>query len=272
MVTIIAEAGKNYITQEKPQPLEELLSNAKALALEAKQCGATIVKYQTHYNDELSQRHESRHAWIERNVLPLKDFWIPLKEYCDEIEIEFLSTPMSLGAATMIEPLVKRWKIGSGNNIDWPLLDYVCKTDKPVIISTGMSTGQEVTQMVNYVRTRTTNFTIMHCTSEYPLPDHKADLRMIREYEWKYQAEIGCSDHTKSVWVPAIAYALGAKVIEKHFTLNHDDWGPDHKISLLPGEFQQMVNNIKFVESVLGQTVKGVSHKEKELRKIFKPI
>ena len=276
MVKIICEAGKNFIITEQNEPIEVLLNRAKELALAAKNCGADIVKYQTHvWEDEQFLRAESRKEWTLRNerLTPFEEFWKPLKEYCDEIGIEFLSTGMSLLAAKKIESLVQRWKIPSGNLHDFELIEYVARSGKPIILSSGMSIQKEVDKAVNLIRQFNNDLTILQCTSEYPCAEDKVNLNIMKEYEWRYQTKnIGFSDHTLSLTIPAIAVAMGAVLIEKHFTFNRNAYGPDHKVSLLPEEFKEMVENIRWTEMVMGEKEKKLTEQEVKFRKIFRKV
>ena len=276
MVKIICEAGKNFIITGQDEPIEALLNRAKELALAAKNCGADIVKYQTHvWEDEQFLRAESRKEWTLRNerLTPFEEFWKPLKEYCDEIGIEFLSTGMSLLAAKKIESLVQRWKIPSGNLHDFELIEYVARSGKPIILSSGMSIQKEVDKAVNLIRQFNNDLTILQCTSEYPCAEDKVNLNIMKEYEWRYQTKnIGFSDHTLSLTIPAIAVAMGAVLIEKHFTFNRNAYGPDHKVSLLPEEFKEMVENIRWTEMVMGEKEKKLTEQEVKFRKIFRKV
>lgn len=272
MAIVIAEAGKNFITSEKD---ESVYQEATNLVDFAKEAGADIVKFQTHRFDEIKMRDRSRRKWIERNIrlTPFAEFWLPLKEYCDSVGIEFLSTPMSLNAAKMIDVLVKRWKIGSGNIGDYPLLEFVAGTGKPVILSSGMSTLKELEKGLSIIKTINPNcdLTLLHCVSEYPCPEEHANLSLIQKYKEMFGIRVGYSDHTMSLIIPALAVVHGAEVIEKHFTIDKDYWGPDHKISLDFREFRKMVENVRTAEVSIGTGEKVISQEENRLRKIFRP-
>src|SRR3990167_10262637 len=176
-VEVICEIGKNFVTTEEKQPLSMLLENTKELIREAKKSDADVCKFQIHnVNDEIHpEAHitsphfdQDRYEWVKRNTYPV-EFWQELKNYCDEIEIEFLSTPMSKDAAILLENLgVKRYKIGSGDLLDFVMLDYIRNTGKPVIISSGMSSIQELRLAYNYLAEKVKDITIMHCVSNYP--------------------------------------------------------------------------------------------------------
>lgn len=249
MINLVAEVGKNFIDTEEEQSVEINLEKAKQLALKAKESGANIVKWQCHvFKDERWKRSPERFDWIKRNekATPYIDFWQPLKEYHDELGVEFLCTPMSKMAAEKINPLVKRWKIGSADIVDFDLLKYVKETQKPIIISTGMSTKEQINKAVEFLGDSLQ--AIDYCISIYPCPIHKINLNKIKEFEREYFKPIGFSDHSLSVEAPTLAVKCGAVLVEKHFTLDRNAFGPDHKASLLPDEFKQMVDSIRLAE------------------------
>src|SRR3990167_2410443 len=178
MVEIIAEASKNWLTKENIT-IPEALKNAKKLAWVAKNCGADVVKFQCHVaEDELKKRHTKRHSWIKLNeTLTPFGFWEELKKYCDEIEIEFLVTPMSKLAAIKVNPLVKRWKVASPDIRDSELLGYLDSTDKEVIYSTGMVSEDDMWSPMHYL----TKYKMLLCVSEYPLPIERSNLKRLRK-------------------------------------------------------------------------------------------
>jgi sialic acid synthase SpsE len=266
-IFIIAEAGKNFIYKD-PITIREALERAKALALRAKECGASAVKYQTHvFLDEQNKRSSKRNAWIIKNetLTPLDLFWIPLKEYCDEIGIEFMTTPMSMMAAVKINSLVKRWKIGSADITDFELLSYLVSTKKPIIMSTGMSTLDQIDEAVKYLQKNKADFSLLHCVSIYPCPPESVNLLTIPFLATRYGVPVGFSDHSLSLSIPVQAVKLGARVIEKHFTLDRDcPVGPDHKASLEPSEFAPMVLAINNTDTrIFGEVGKFLLPEEK---------
>ena len=274
-VLVIAEAGKNFIINERPRG-SMILDEAKNLARVAKESGADAVKYQTHvFEDEGPRRDPVRHEWIKKNeqLTPYDKFWKPLKEYCDSIGILFMTTPMSPLAAAKIQDLVTVWKVGSGNTTDWELLKFLIETKKPIILSTGMSTAEEVEQAYNFLYTAAADFALTHCTSIYPCPVNKLNLNVMRHWLNNYNVPIGLSDHSLSVTIPSLAVQLGATIIEKHFTIDKGSWGPDHKISLEASEFQEMVEYVREAEETLyayGVSLKTVLPEEEESRKKFR--
>jgi len=247
---VIAEIGKNYIdsTRDK-QTVEECLVLAKRMVFRAKEAGADVVKFQTHvWEDEKNKRSSKREYWsmLNEKLTPVGDFWVPLKEFCDSIGIEFLTTPMSKKAAEKINHLVGRWKVSSADIVDFDLLQYIKDTKKPVIISTGMSTNGQIDRAVEFLGDQIQ--LINYCVSIYPCDVSRINLQMINILKEKYNLPVGFSDHSLSTEVAVLAVKMGARSIEKHFTLDRDAFGPDHKASLLPEEFKKMVDAIRKAE------------------------
>lgn len=274
-IEIVAEVGKNFIFQQGMR-MEECLIAAKKLTRLAASAGADIVKFQTHvYEDEMKKRSPVRYPWIKENerLTPLKEFWIPLKAYCDEVGVEFLSTPMSKRAAEKIDKLVKRWKIGSADIVDRGLLQYIKATGKPIIMSTGMSNMNQV--VLAFESLLGSGLTILHCVSIYPCPVEFLNLNTIKVLKDKFLGHrIGFSDHSLSLVAPALAVRLGAVMIEKHFTASRRaPYGPDHKCSLEPDEFREMVQNIEMAKHeklVYGTEQKILRPEEEEFHKNFR--
>lgn len=257
-IFIVAEIGKNFIQTEEERPTEEYLENAKALVKAAKEAGADAVKFQTHnVEDEQLNLHvvsphfkgADRYSWVTRNdrSTPLGIFWKPLKAYCDEVGIIFFSTPMSRGAAQKLAQLNPQlWKIGSGDIQDYVCLDYVCAQEKPIIISTGMVSSQELEGVVDFIVKRNQQLVILYCISKYPCPPEEFNLATIDYLHERYpQCIIGFSDHSIGYEVDLAAVKLGAKVIEKHFSFDRGLWGADHKVSMTPDEMREMVAAIR---------------------------
>lgn len=261
-VFIVAEIGKNFIVEENAQSIELCLENAKALVLAAKENGADAVKFQTHsvedevYKMEFDSPHfkgKSRYEWVKRNTesTPLETFWKPLKAYCDEIGIVFFSTPMSRGAAYIVSELnTPIWKIASSDVLDFVLLDYLCSTKKPIIVPTGMSTTEEIDTSVAFLQKKQATFVLLHAISQYPYPKESSNLRTIEFLKKRYQ-DISVGFSQNSPWIePAVAAAaLGIVVLEQHFTFDREAFGPDHKVSMIPEEFKDMVSQIRDLEA-----------------------
>lgn len=284
---VIAEIGKNFVVSEEQEPLDVLLLRAKELILAAKESGCDVAKFQAHsYEDEIHPEahvisphfNHDRYDWVKRNTYPA-DFWFALRECCREVGIEFLCTPMSRGAAEMLneEIGVDSWKIGSGDILDFVMLDYIRDTGKPVIISSGMSSLQELKKSYDYLREKTSDVSIMHCVSQYPCPLEDLNLSTITFLKKQFpKTTIGFSDHSLGVEGSLMAVQLGAEIIEKHFTFDRGAWGPDHKVSLLPEETAELVRQIKSNQllipspEALGFPTKFVQQEEMKFRPIFR--
>lgn len=260
MIKVIAEAGKNFITDSDISVMEAL-ENAKKLASVAKEAGADYVKYQCHVaEDEVSKRDVGRYEWISLNerLTPLEAFWEPLKEYCDELGIEFLCTPMSAKAAAKIGHLVKRWKVASPDVLDYQLLTALKETGKPVILSSGMTEKEDQEKAVQFLQD-VCDVKILHCISEYPCALEHLNLWEVPDYD-------GLSDHSLSLISGALAVIKGAVIIEKHFTI--DSWGKDAHISLNPIQLKEYIRNIRDAEKTLIKNDRP-TESEKELLKQF---
>lgn len=256
-VFIIAEAGKNFIQTAEERPVSEYLANAKQLVDEAAAAGADAIKFQTHnvedeqLNINVVSPHfkgADRYQWVSRNTrnTPIDEFWRPLKAHCEARGIVFFSTPMSRGAAKLLDGLgVNLWKVGSGDILDFVMLDYLRRTEKPIIISSGMSTLEEVNQAINFLREKNEQIVLLHCVSKYPCPPEELHLGTIDFYKQKFSMPIGFSDHSIGIEPDLVAVAMGATVIEKHFSLDRGLWGSDHKVSMTPAELRALVSGVK---------------------------
>ena len=202
---------------------------------------------------------------IKKLELSFEDFK-QLNNYCIEKNIDFLSTAFDLESIDFLESLgMNTWKIPSGEITNLPYLIKIAKLKKKVILSTGMSTMQEIEDAVNIFKKYGTNdITILHCTTQYPTLFEDVNLNAMLSIKEKFGYDVGYSDHTKGIEVPIAAVALGATVIEKHFTLDNNMIGPDHKASLQPDELKKMVESIRNIELSLGDGRKVVANSEKE--------
>jgi N,N'-diacetyllegionaminate synthase len=284
-VFIIAEAGKNFIQSEDEREVVEYLDNAKELIRLAKESGADAVKFQTHVledeflNIDVTSPHfvgSDRKRWIRRNeeATPI-EFWRELKEYADKIGIIFFSTPMSRKAAEKINAVgVDLWKIGSGDILDFVTLDYLASTGKPIIFSGGMSTVEEIDKTVDFLKSRNADAALLHCVSKYPCPPEELNLNTIKYFKDRYDMPIGFSDHSIGHDSAVAATNIGATIIEKHFSLNRELWGSDHKVSMTPAEFREMVDRIRGEEQVdlaeYGEETKILQEDESVFRPIFR--
>lgn len=266
-VLIIAEAGVNH--NGNPEI-------AKALIRAAKDAGADIVKFQTakleslvskeaqmaDYQKENTGKVESQKEMLSKLLLPFDSF-IELARYCEEIGIQFLSTPFDKESIRFLEPLVALWKVPSGEITNYPYLVEIAKTGKPIILSTGMSELAEIDAALEVLRANgCAEITLLHCNTQYPTPYEDVNLLAMNTLRDNYGVSVGYSDHTAGIEVPIAAVALGATVIEKHFTLDKNMEGPDHKASLEPPELRAMVRSIRRIEQALGSGQKTVSASE----------
>ena len=298
-IFIVAEIGKNFIRAEEERSVAEYLENAKALVKAAAYAGADAVKFQTHtaedevLNIDFDSPHfkgTSRYGWVLRNerATPLDDFWKPLKHYCDEIGVVFFSTPMSRGAAQILQKLdTPFWKVASSDILDFVMLDFMASTGKTIIIPTGMSTVRDIDQSLDFLKRKGASVVLMHAISRYPYPAEDSNLLTIRFLQKRY-AGIPVGFSQNSPWVePAImAVALGACIVEQHFTFDRGLWGPDHKVSMIPEEFKKMVAGIREIEydaaaadrvranpamqNYLGREEKFLQKEEEPFRAIFR--
>lgn len=267
---IIAEAGVNHNGD---------LELAKKLVVEAKNAGADIVKFQTAKLDSLVSKFAAMAQYQKENIgnetsqkdmlkkllLDYEDF-VTLRDYCVKIGIKFLSTPFDLESIDFLDSIgCDLWKIPSGEITNLPYLIKIAKTNKPIIMSTGMCTMEEIEAAIKVIKDNGAGeITLLHCTTEYPVPYNEVNLNAMLTIKERFQVDVGYSDHTKGIEVPIAAVAMGATVIEKHFTLDRNMEGPDHKASLEPDELKEMVDSIRNIECALGSGVKIPSESEKK--------
>lgn len=268
-VYIIAEAGVNHNGN---------LETAKEMALTAQKCGADAIKYQTFVSEDLVSCHAEKAEYQKKNTetsdsqlqmlkkleLSFEQFDV-LERYCDEIGITFLSTPFDLKSIEFLNTFdMPFWKIPSGEITNVPYLIKIAETRKPVVMSTGMCNMEDVKFAVNLLKKYgVKEISLLHCNTEYPTPFEDVNLKAINTLKETFNCRIGYSDHTVGIEVSVAATAMGAEIIEKHFTLDRNMEGPDHKASLEPQELKYMVNAIRNIEKSLGNAEKQVSESEK---------
>lgn len=271
---IIAEAGVNH---------NGSLELAKKLVDKAKEAGADCIKFQTfvtknittksasqaEYQEKNTKKKESQYEMLSKLELSFQDFH-ELNEYCKEKEIEFLSTGFDFDSIDFLDELgMSTWKIPSGDITNLPYLVKIAKLNKPVILSTGMSTMDDIQAALHALKENGAGpITVLHCTTEYPAPYEEVNLAAMKTIEKEFQVPVGYSDHTKGIEIPIAAVAMGATVIEKHFTLDRSMEGPDHKASLEPSELKEMVSSIRNVEVAIGNPEKKPASSEEKNMKI----
>lgn len=268
-VYIIAEAGVNHNGN---------LDLACRLVDAAKAAGADCIKFQTFRAQNLVSRNAGKADYQKDTTgdgsqadmltkLELSyDAFSRLKQYCEEVGITFLSTPFDLESAAFLDQLgVPFWKIPSGEVTNLPYLEALAKTGRPVVMSTGMCEMDEIEAALRVLREHeTSDIRLLHCNTEYPTPFADVNLRAMETMRNAFGVEVGYSDHTKGIEVPIAAAALGATIIEKHFTLDRNMDGPDHKASLEPEELAAMVSAIRNIEQALGSGEKTASPSERK--------
>lgn len=261
-VLIIAEIGNNH---------EGDFELAKEMIDAAAEAGADAVKFQTITPNRLvSIKEQERIRQLQRFSFN-HDQFASLKERADEKKVFFLSTPFDLDAVDWLNPLVPAFKIASGDNDFWPLLEKVASTGKPVILSLGLGRYQDANQIASFFkkiwsRSEITfpSLAFLHCVVSYPTPDDQANLRNIKKIKFD-QITPGYSDHTLGIKASELAVACGARIIEKHFTLNKDQSDfRDHKLSADPSELKALVQAIAHVEKLLGKSDDSIRICEKQ--------
>ena len=267
-VYIIAEAGVNH---------NGSIDLAKKLVDKAKEAGANCIKFQTFISDNLVSKNankadcqkqqtdteESQYEMLRNLELSFEDF-TELNEYCKTNGIEFVSTAFDLDSVDFLNQLdMPFWKIPSGEITNLPYLIKIANTHKPIVMSTGMSTIEEIEDAIGVLKNNgVSEIILLHCTTEYPAPYNEVNLKAMETLKKRFNVNVGYSDHTKGIEIPIAAVAMGATVIEKHFTLDRNMKGPDHKSSLEPNELKAMVDAIRKVENAIGDGEKKPSKSE----------
>lgn len=257
-VVTIAEAACEHLGS---------LEVAKRMVEAAKEAGADIIKFQMHLPEEMIPNTIRFWGGSMDEVLARYNLSVEahqeLIRHCEEVGIQYLCTPFCAAAADVLDDLgAQAFKTGSGEMTNLPMLRHIARKGKPMIVSTGMATIDEIQEMVSALRTEDATFMLMHCTSAYPPRYDQINLRFIGHLREKFDVLVGYSDHTPEVWAALGAVVVGAKAIEKHFTLDRGLKGPDYHISLEPKEFQTMVEAIRKVEAALGS--EKIIHAEEE--------
>lgn len=275
-VIIIAEAGVNHNGN---------FELAKQLVVKAKEAGVDYVKFQTakpelvisqfaemaDYQKTNTGTQESQLEMCKMIHLTFDDYK-PLKAYCEEVGVKFMSTPFDMPSIDLLVEIgMDYMKVPSGEITNLPYLRKIAKLGMPVILSTGMSRIGEVEDALNILidgGMKREDIILLHCNTEYPTPYEDVNLKAMLTLRDTFGVRVGYSDHTKGIEVPIAAVAMGAEVIEKHFTLDHNLPGPDHVASLEPDELKSMVIAIRNIEKAIGSGLKVVSNSEEKNIKI----
>jgi N,N'-diacetyllegionaminate synthase len=269
---IIAEAGVNHNGD---------IDIAKKLIGVAAAAGADFVKFQSFLTEKSISKEApkadyqvvatgsniSQYDMVKKLELSREDHAILIEE-CRRCGISFLSTAFDSDSLGMLIDFgISHIKVPSGDITNLPLVRYMASFGKPIILSTGMATLGDVESAIDLIVSSGTPrslITVLHCTTEYPAPMEEVNLRAMTAMKYAFDVDVGYSDHTRGIEISIAAVALGAKVIEKHFTLSRTMEGPDHKASLEPDELSLLISSIRNLEKALGDGVKKVSHSEKK--------
>ena len=267
---IIAEAGVNHNGD---------LNLAMQLVETAAKSGADIIKFQTFNSDKLvtnsakktlyqeinDKSSNNQYEMLKKLELNEKQFFL-LKNHCKKFNIEFLSTAFDEKSLNLLEKLeLKRSKIPSGEITNLPFLQRIGSYNKEIILSTGMSTLGEIEEAIDVIEnagTPRSKIIALHCTSEYPAPINEVNLKAMLTISNSLKINVGYSDHTEGISIAIAAVAMGAKIIEKHLTLDRSMEGPDHIASIEPKDFKEMSSQIRKIESALGDGLKQPTQSE----------
>lgn len=273
---IIAEFGMNH---------GGLVERAKEAIRVAAEAGADAIKFQTYTADELVVKgtprfwefdeDKGRDQWEAYEAIPKLSYddYPELMRYCDEMGIEFLSTPFSFEAADKLNEMgMRAFKIASSDMSTLPFLRHVASFGKPVLLSTGAATIPEILESANVLANENCPFALLQCTLKYPTEEKDANWAVLNALKLRVKDQplnnpVGVSDHTLGVFPSLVAIAAGAQIVEKHFTLNKDLTGnADHWLSVNPKELKEMVDGARRIETLLGSPEKRVLECEKETR------
>lgn len=267
-ILIIAEAGVNHNGD---------INIAHRLIDVAKNAGADIVKFQTGKPEDVISRFAEKAEYQKRNtgcresqldmvkkIMLSFDSFRELKTHCEEVGIGFLSTPFDLESIDFLQRLgCDMWKIPSGEITNYPYLVSIAETGKSIILSTGMCRMDEIEAAYRLLHEKGgREISLLHCTTQYPASFESVNLRAMLTLREKFQCPVGYSDHTAGVEVSVAAAALGASILEKHFTLDRGMEGPDHKASLEPDELARMITQVRHIEMALGDGEKKPANEE----------
>ena len=273
---IIAEVGINHNGK---------MNFAKKMINIAKKYGADAVKFQSYVTDNLVTKKEKQMPYqLKNNKSKISQYKMlkkselsfsqqkKLKIYCKTKKIEFISTPYDEKSAEFLSKInVKKIKVASTDITNIPFLKFILKLNKKTIISTGATDLGELEEIFKEVFTKKNkkNISILHCTSFYPCEESELNINSLKILNNKFKIDVGFSDHSLSLDSGAIAFSAGAKIIEKHFTLDRNLIGPDHKSSLLPLELKEYIRRIRSAENMMGKMEKKIQPREKLIKKVI---
>ena len=270
-----------FIIAEIAQAHDGSLGMAHAYIDAVSKTGCNAIKFQTHiaeaessiyepFRVKFSKQDKTRFDYWKRMEFSLEQ-WKELKRHCDEVGIEFISSPFSNAAVDLLEKVgVKRYKVGSGEVNNFVLLEKIAQTGKPVIVSSGMSSYKELDNTVKFLKERSVDFSILQCTTSYPTKPNQFGLNVIQELKERYSVPIGFSDHSSSIEACIAATTLGAEILEFHIIFDKEMFGPDAKSSLTINETKRLVSAVNNINEALNKPINKSNNSEfKSLKHIF---
>ncbi len=271
-----------FIIGEIAQTHDGSLGTAHAYIDAIAAAGADAIKFQTHFaaaesspgepwRVKFSKQDETRYDYWQRMEFTPEQ-WRGLAEHTTERGLVFLSSAFSLQAVTLLESLgMQAWKVGAGEITNLPMLTAMAKTGKPVLLSSGMSTWEEMDAAVACVRSNGAPVAVFQCTTAYPCPPEKLGLNVLGELRQRYQCPVGLSDHSGTIYAGLSARTLGAQLIEVHVTFSRECFGPDVPASVTTGELKQLVEGVRFIERALHNPVNktAMANDLAEMKRIF---
>ena len=271
----------SFIIAEIAQAHDGSLGTAHAYIDALAKTGIHAIKFQTHIADaessiyepfrvKFSKQDATRFDYWKRMEFTLQQ-WKELKQHCDDVGLEFMSSPFSNAAVDLLEEVgVNRYKIGSGEVTNFLLLEKIAQTKKPVILSSGMSSYDELDEAVAFLNSKNVAYSILQCTTSYPTKPEQYGFNVIKELKERYQAPVGFSDHSAKIETCVAAAAFGAEIFEFHAVLNREQFGPDTTSSLTIDEIKLVSKSIKNIEKALQHPVsKNDNNSFKDLKTIF---
>jgi len=261
-VFVIAEVG-----QAHDGSLGILHSYIDAVA----ETGANAVKFQTHIAEAESSIHEPfrvKFSYVDQTRFDYwkrmsftENQWAEIKSHCDDVGLEFMSSPFSIAAVELLEKIgIKRYKIGSGEVNNKLMLDVIKQTGKEIILSSGMSSYAELDAAVSNIKSAKNKLSVLQCTSKYPTLPQDVGLNVLQELRNRYEVDVGLSDHSGTIFPSLAAVSLGAKIIEAHIVFDKRMFGPDASSSLAVDEFKNLISGIRFIEQMLSNPVSKVEN------------
>jgi len=271
---------KTYIIAEVGQAHDGSLGILHSYIDAVATTGADAIKFQTHIAEAESSEFEPFRVAFSYEDATRYDYWkrmsfteqqwFGIKKHCDDVGLEFMSSPFSLAAVSLLEKIgTEKYKLGSGEITNNLMLDAICETGKPIILSSGMSSYDELDFAVGKVKKSGNELSILQCTTQYPTGPKDIGLNVINQMKERYQVSTGLSDHSGTIFPSLAAVSLGASVIEAHIVFDKNIFGPDSKSSLTVSEFKSMVTGIRSIKTMLNNPIEKGSRDFSELKGIF---